>query len=515
MSPFRAIHSAVSSDRKGPPPGGPRPAKSSARSLDSHLRAEGRRHPARRVSSSTSHHRASSLDMEDRRRVPRRTDAIVKPVKSNTFPGAQMAFKRKKKGETMSMLLESGFFPIEEIIYGRAKRYNKENALANIRINLPPRLSFSEADLPPTPGSVVATPTEFYMRPPASPVSRNRKQMSRPGRRSALSGVSERNVKLNSGASRKDSDQISPSRLTSITKDSTVSENSPPPSGVVTPVATQIHLPGGSVLTVTPPELTAWKATVYLHGPIRLPTPAIMPRKNSIASLEAFQEAIDHVYQDALIVPRRRSDDAVVDDICDFFDDFGFEFVSIPGDKLAVPELCIDEVDGWDESNERYSTPPPEQLTASPVEVIIAKEVMETSSRPLSEPKPLMMEVVVPPVEDEETLRAKGIARLSRISAGSTLADAPPARRVSVAADKPRGSIGSLTLLPTPEDSMLDATLQHSPRNEGDGDRGKRADSQEVEEMDADSMWVAPGVAPKKGGQATHHHPQARPGVAL
>ena len=277
------------------------------------------------------------------------------------------------------------------------------------------------------------------------------------------------------------------------------SENSPPRSGTATPVAMQIQTRGGSVVTVTPPELTAWQRSIYIHGPIRLPKPVILPRKNSVASMEPFQEAIDRVYQDALFVPRRRSDDTVVDDVCEFFDDFRFDDIGSEGGLLAVERsgsfgpddvMDVDELDG---SIERFTTPPGFQFAGdvSPVERLVAKDVVEASmSRPLVSPTVLEPNVPLPPVETEETLRARGIARLSQLSTGRS---STSSRSSSYRKDKPnlsRRTSGStspivsggkaanmLPLLPAPETKH--ARLGHRSkswrrRRLGGGDASRR-----------------------------------------
>ncbi|KAK4507879.1 hypothetical protein PRZ48_001614 [Zasmidium cellare] len=510
--------------------------KHSGRSLDSHRM------------NTAAHMRAALLEAEDRKRV-KRPDSISKAERPLAPPSAPTRWKKRRKGETMSMLLDAGFFPVEEIIYGKNKKPKRPPSELSFRINLPPRLSFIEKDLPTTPSSITTTPTEVYHRQtsPTTPRSgRARNRRSGGSTRRPLSQISESevNVEGNGGGGvglRKESEQISPTRLAAIPEDSAAGENSPPPSGVSTPVATQIHLRGGSVLTVTPPELTAWQPTIYIHGPIKLPTPQIMPRKNSVASLEPFQEAIDQVYQHALAIPRRRSDDMVTDDICEFFDEFGFEMVSFDGDRLSPVDSALDEVEEmeYETELERFSTPPNEQPVASPVEVVIAKEILETAaSKPPPGPVPTVVlpvpQVIAPPVENEETLRARGIARLSRSSAGSFPANE---RKDSLTIGKDRE--GSLPLLPPPEESMLDAVLQpshgkgasyaasvqssrrgrdstsyatstHSSRfgkdsasvhssQIGAGGQGMEWDD-DVEEIDAGSAWVAPVAAPKKPG---------------
>ena len=511
----------------------------SSRSLDSSLA---------KVAAENARRRASPSQSDDSRRDKKKnrlSGGVVKPSKTEQ---ASTPSKRKKKGETMSMLLDTGFFPIEEIIYGTGMKERRPTS-RDYRINLPPRLSFLNGSLPTAPGSNPLTPTEFTPNSPSprTPTSLrmgggwNRK--SGASKRSPLSQIPENDSKANSGGIEEESGEISPSALEPIPEDATTDENSPRGSVVSTPAGTQIHLRGGSVVTVTPPELTAWKPTIYIQGPIKLPKPSIMPKKNSVASLEAFQEAIDKVYQHALHVPRRRSDDKVVDDICDFFDEYGFDWISYEGDRFVTDWMDMDEdqeMEG-DAEPERFSTPPPEQPAASPVEVSIAKEMVE-NSLPGMNKLGSIPDVVVPPVENAETLRAKGIARLSRSSAGSNPLEGLGHRKDSLTlsgrtswSGSKRGSIikqemssSGLALSPAPE-SMLEAVLRASHegsrrnsasvsgsgsgsvRNSGvaqsaagestgsQGAQGFDWDDDEVEEIDAGSNWTASMGMSRKG----------------
>ncbi|EME88175.1 uncharacterized protein MYCFIDRAFT_192412 [Pseudocercospora fijiensis CIRAD86] len=225
----------------------------------------------------------------------------------------------------------------------------------------------------------------------------------------------------------------------------------PPDSGLSSSLTRQIHLRGGSVVTVTAPELTAWKPTLYVHGPIKLLKPSIVPRKNSVASLEAFQEAVDRVYQHALAIPRRRSDDAVVDDICDFFDDFDHEMMGFGGDQFmrSVNEsLDAEDVEAEEEA-ERFSTPPTEMSSDFAAAAVLSRHVVI--------PRPH-----IPPVETEETLRERGIARLARLSrssAGSASGEMMAERRESCILGNSDGGM-QLPLLPAPEDDAFESVLR-------------------------------------------------------
>lgn len=408
--------------------------------------------------------------------------------------------------------------------------YNTENP--NVQVEIPSPTSFANRDLPPTPSSIIATPTELYQSSPRNSM-RACTISSGSIKRSPLAQITEFDVKVNSAPT---TDEVSPHRLTTIPEFRQLSENTPPGSGAATPVpiTTQIHLRGGSVVTVTPPELTAWQRSVYIQGPIKLPKPVILPKKNSVASMDAFQDAIDQVYQIALFMPRRRSDDAFVDDICDFFDEFGFDDMGGGVDIVMTDDIDVDEADEMDidengerRGSERFSTPPP-TIEISPVEKAIAMDVAESMSTPAS-----TAETYIPPVENEETLRARGIARLSQNSnrrnsqfsskrnsqySSRRNSQYSAYRRDSANASRRGSSSGSsynrnsavldsetgLPLLPPPEESMLDAVLEAShdideqPEEllpEGDAGGMDWDDDDDVQETDSSAPWTSPAKA--------------------
>lgn len=342
-----------------------------------------------------------------------------------SLPEAQLPWRRQQRGETVSMLMRSGFF--------QAYDSNMENgSIASGQLSIP------DKELPPTPGSVLATPTELYddsaplrpLLPAVRPANRNRKVSAK--RQSPLSQLSAVNTRMNRPRILASPEAILPDRLSAIQEYTPLSENSPPPSGASTPVATQIHLRGGSVVTVCPPELTAWQRRTYLPGPVKLPTPTIIPRKNSVASLEAFQEAIDQVYQTALATPRRRSDEQVADDVCGFFDDFGFEQIDYTGDDILRRPPSSE--DGFVTSMtyieavlegdvERFSTPPLEP-EVGPADRVVAKGVVDTTtSRPLP--------TDFASISGDEALCARGTDRLSAGTRGSPVWSGRHVRRDS------------------------------------------------------------------------------------
>ncbi|CAD0096994.1 unnamed protein product [Aureobasidium mustum] len=86
---------------------------------------------------------------------------------------------------------------------------------------------------------------------------------------------------------------------------------------------------------VKTPESTAWRRSVYIQGPIKLPTPAVVPRKGSIATLDPFQDVLGNV-----AVPRRKSEDTATDDICEWYDTWQHDPVS-----FALDEFTLDDTD--------------------------------------------------------------------------------------------------------------------------------------------------------------------------
>jgi hypothetical protein len=445
-------------------------------------------------------------------------NSVKTGAQKQTKPPTQLVAPRprKVKSKTMTLLQTSGFPSDTSNSAGQSDRPHLQTQVVSAT-------RFIDKDLPDTPNSIAPTPTELYQP------SRNSLLLARKARasidctkRNPLSVITDTDGQSNilpTSAPASVSDEISPHRLTTILEYKPLSENSPPASGTTTPIATQIHLRGGSVVTVTPPELTASQHSIYIQGPI--------PRKDSVASMEPFQEVIDRVYQDALFVPRRRSDDAIVDDVCEFFDDFGFGDIGFGSDLLAI-ELAegandddVMDVDELEETIERFTTPPgfPHAVDdISPIEKVVAKDVIEASiAKAVVLPEP---SVPLPPVNNEETLRARGIARLSQQSAGhgsqgsrssSFRKEVPGASRPTLDTLKASGTgeshDGLLPLLPPPEASMLDAVMEASQGEEADwveemtptGDAGGMDWSDEdVEETDAGATWTAPAIRRKK-----------------
>ena len=401
-------------------------------------------------------------------RIPENDEPTAKARTS--VSEVQLPWKRQRKGETINELLDAGFFPSKQLNIVRG------DPSKSLNLKVPPPLLYMNKDLPDTPGSMAPTPTELYQAAPKRPLPATKRGVV-PKRRSPLAHLSKTSAMNNSLDKGGESAAMRLSAIPELasTRGSTT-ENSPLSSGATTPVATQIQLRNGSVLMVTPPELTAWERHTYIQGPIRLPKPVIMPRKNSVASLEAFQEAIDQVYQDALVIPRRRSDDAVVDDVCEWFDDYGFEDVGFEGDVLGTEDIILEDIDeaqemeeGSSREIERFATPPVEP-EATPIEKVVAKEVLEMASDP-----------PIPPLEDAEALRARGIARLTQ-----------RARKESLTLTNSETMVALTT--PEPEESMLSSDASLFEVDEVDEldqvvDQSGWSDS-DPEEMNAQSSWA-------------------------
>lgn len=496
-------------------------------------------------------------EMKNPWRVKNRRIPVTDPSAS---PDGQLAAadkgKQAKEGDALSTaVLDHDFFPIAEQKFGSESRVGEMRDSGVYRMNefswqqlrgsansAPPRLSFvpqESAHAPDT--SPVVSPTDLSEATWARKTSRwGRQRRSGNLGRSGLSQITESETNANAkenGTTETDPTSRCP-RLPLVTDDTAMKENhSPAVSDMNCSVVTGMHSRGGSVATVTtPPEATAWRrGSIYLHGPIRLEKPAVMPKKNSIASLEPFQEVVEDVYQHALAVPRRRSDDAVVDEICDFFDDYGLDIgADCEGSRRSISVVDSRELTGAGDPLKQHSRTLSTEPSASPVEVVIAQEVLyhTAKSRPRTPPT-----LVMPPVETAERLRARGIARMSGRSRGTTRASKSSAeRRESLTLGKGAGSDGRIAILPAPEESMLvddelfppsggaaDRTSDAHPpdstsRGALRGDVEKMAGEAEaeatavnsdysvevVDELNPSSTWVAPAIAAPRKKSSVH-----------
>ncbi|KAI5212422.1 hypothetical protein AUEXF2481DRAFT_252778 [Aureobasidium subglaciale EXF-2481] len=446
-----------------------------------------------------------------------------------------MPWRKKARGETMSMLLDSGFFPIQEFIYEKnespqlaTRSPNKRNQLA---------LNILVKDLPSDrPSSIVSTPTNFY-----HPGSMSLKRSTRNYQRRSL-GVRQRIL----NAASISSSQISPTMVTHHTVAapplSPVTPTSPltptkalaaltagmllppspgsdesPKSGQPSPgilevipedghvtatvhstpspashtsmrsipeapalpyaVASEIHLSSGTVLMVKTPESTAWRRSVYIQGLIKLPTPTVMPRKGSIATLEAFQDSLG-----STPVPRRKSEDMAADDICDWYDTWAYDAVSFASDEFTLDETHLSTEWALSPLNEEPESPVDRTVRFPPPAPPLAKEfaaamVSDRQESLAIKPRPRMSMPMVPLPESPKTPSIissnKGHSRNSSGETSYKSAASDPIIRIDS-----RGS-GMSTVSSVEEKSWLE-----TDKNK-DKDKGKRRESSSGEPLKA------------------------------
>jgi hypothetical protein len=117
----------------------------------------------------------------------------------------------------------------------------------------------------------------------------------------------------------------------------------------------------------------------------KLPTPAVVPRKGSIATLDPFQDVLSNTP-----ITRRKSEDTCLDDICDWYDTWNYCPVSFAGDEFTLDSTHLAT---------EYAMLPlaeePENAIAPP----LAKQVAAAMLRPDStaiKPRPRMSMPMVP-----------------------------------------------------------------------------------------------------------------------
>lgn len=332
----------------------------------------------KRASAILARHKSGSSESCD----PSFDDQASKPVLRKAATSV-MPWRKKARGETMSMLIDSGFFPVREFIYDMGSpspvgRASKRGQLA---------LSILIKELPAErPSSIIKTPTQFYSNAaPGVARSRAKYRRSLGIRRRILSTSSELHIQNAPSVERYtvrtspfphptspltpltpskalsaltgsgptppspksacSLNQLSPGILEAIPEDGGVAaarQHVDVPGAPAPPEAikTEIHLTSGTVLTVTPPEVTAWRRSVYIQGPIKLPTPSVVPRKGSIATLDPFQDNLGNSP-----TPRRKSEDNAADDICDWYCEWRFDEVSFALDEFMFEDSSA--MDRW------------------------------------------------------------------------------------------------------------------------------------------------------------------------
>jgi hypothetical protein len=220
---------------------------------------------------------------------------------------------------------------------------------------------------------------------------------------------------------------------------------------------------------VKTPESTAWRRSVYIQGPIKLPTPAVVPRKGSIATLDPFQDVLSNTP-----IPRRKSEDTCLDDICDWYDTWNHDPVSFAGDKFTLDSTHLVNEYAMLPLTEEPESPMDRSITPAPP---LAKQVAAAMLRPDStaiKPLPRMSISMVPLPElpkstssntSSENLSHKGHSRNSSGETSYKSASSDPISRTDS-----RGS------------SMSGVSVEESGWVDGDGKK-KRESLQEGEQQ--------------------------------
>jgi hypothetical protein len=453
-------------------------------------------------------------------------EQALKPALRKTTSSV-MPWRRKARGETMSMLLDSGFFPVSEYIYNpnetspSTKSTSKRNQLA---------LNILVKDLPTErPSSIVSTPTNFYQQgfsglrrstrnnqrrslgvrrrilnaasvsssqvsptmithrsvtaPPLSPMS----PMTPLTPTKALAALTGGSLLTPPSPGSDDSykhGQASPGILEVIPEDGgvvaaimpthsplskTPRHSEPEAPALPKAIASEIHLNSGTVLMVQTPETTAWRRSVYTQGPIKLPTPAVVPRKGSIATLDPFQ--------DSLITeptPRRKSEDMAANDICAWYDQWGFENVSFAFDEFKLEDVHTaadwalaplpEEPESPIDRAFRFTTPAP-PLVKEMAAAMLEDRCLRPESQAIKPKPPSMIMPTVPLPELPKTPSTGGSEKgHSRNSSGET--SYKSAKSDPIIRSDSRGS-GMSGISSVEENSWLDS------------DKGKRRESSE------------------------------------
>ncbi|KAF2099328.1 hypothetical protein NA57DRAFT_55299 [Rhizodiscina lignyota] len=226
---------------------------------------------------------------------------------------------------------------------GLSERQRVKNALQlkkldTLRVEA---MAFTNKPLPATPESVAPTPVEMYNPTSQEKISQHRHTRSAssgkvlpapsPKQQSPLSPTSQ--AKLNRQSQRQHSRGSS----------SLDSGSSPGADGL----AHALRLRSGSVITLVPPEQTAWRRSSYVPGPIKLQQKRVHALQdadeafgvgdftnygNFGANLDIFKDVLGET--DGASVSTRKSDDAVLDDVVVFMESFGFDPVSFTGDEF-------------------------------------------------------------------------------------------------------------------------------------------------------------------------------------
>ena len=187
-------------------------------------------------------------------------------------------------------------------------------------------VDFNARALPDTPGSMVSTPRELYAHSPA--------HGSQP-RASPVRVEAQGRPQFAHAPTAARANSPAPSLHES---DGETSDRARSPTPI--PQHRDIVLRTGSILSIIPPEKSAWKQTIYIPGPIQLaqhPTATAVSRKGSVATIEPFLGGLQSER-------RRSSDDAALEGIVAHFEAL----------KVVPPASTIGLDRYWEEQPTRW-----------------------------------------------------------------------------------------------------------------------------------------------------------------
>jgi len=107
-----------------------------------------------------------------------------------------------------------------------------------------------------------------------------------------------------------------------------------------------VKLKSGSVVALLTPEQTCWQRATYIPGPIRLEASFIPPSASTLTDMDLLQNSL------ALGGSRTETDDAVLDEVVDFFISFGLHDIEQPALSPKVqgwasePNSCLPRAPG-------------------------------------------------------------------------------------------------------------------------------------------------------------------------
>ena len=87
-----------------------------------------------------------------------------------------------------------------------------------------------------------------------------------------------------------------------------------------------VKLKSGSVFALLTPEQTCWQRATYIAGPIRLETSFVPPSASALTDMDLLQNSL-------ALGSTTETDDAVLDEVVDFFMSFGLRDIEQPGSE--------------------------------------------------------------------------------------------------------------------------------------------------------------------------------------